>query len=261
MNLIQDVNSLFDMFQIDVYSFIDMGKLEVDNTLTKIKEGSFEQFEEVCQGGIDQEYLKFLIFSQGVDHMILMKVKNLVLSVAILSEKKTDSSVKYMEIDILCARKQSSMGKQMILASENFSLRRGFTFTSLSSLPAAMGFYKRMGYKSITPEQTCKEPSKRDTLILDVYEESKRLLSQKRVSTFSNKMDRIESKVATILRNLHISEEDIAYLNDAHGPIVETMNNILVETDLGKHFDSGNMIMSKCLINSSTVGIFNQGMN
>lgn len=260
MNLVQDVNSLFDMFTIDVYSFIDMSKPETDSTLKKIQEGSFEQFEEVCQGGIDQEYLKFLIFAQGVDHMIIMKVKNLVLSVAILSEKKTSSPKKYMEIDILCARKQSSMGKQMILASENFSLRRGFTFTSLSSLPAAMGFYKRMGYKSMTPEQTCEKPSQSDTLVFDVYEESIRLLSLERVSNFSNQMDRIESKVASILRNLDVSEEDISYLNEAHGPIVDIMNNLLMGTLIEKHFDGGNMIMSKCLINSSTVGIFNQGM-
>jgi hypothetical protein len=261
MNLIQDVNSLFDMFQMDVYPLIDMTPSQKEEALSQIQASPFDQFEEVCQGGIDKEYLKCLIFTLGVDHIILMRLKNLVLAMAILSEKKTADSRKYMEIDILCARKDTSMGKQMLLASENLSLRRGFTFTSLSSLPTAMGFYKRMGYKSITPEQTCREPSQKDTLVLDVYEESKRLLSLERVNTFSGMLEPVQSKVTTILRNLQISDEDIAYLDESYGPIVDVMNQMLVDIDIEKSFDSGNLIMSKCLINSSTVGIFNQMMN
>ncbi len=260
MNLIQDVNSLFEMFNMDVYSFVDKSNIEKETSMNKIKGESFDQFQEICQGGIDEEYMKWLIFTQGVDHILLLKVKNLVISMAILNEKKNDASNTYMDIEILCARKQSSMGKQMILASENYALRKGITFTSLSSLPSAMMFYDRMGYKSITPNQACKAPSHDDTLVLDVYKESKRLLDLPRQSSFSDYMQRSESKVSTVLRNLQVSEEDISYLNQVHGDIFDIMNNRLNNIDIEKHFDSGNLVMSKCLVDGSTIDIFNIGM-
>ena len=150
LELVRDVDALLGLFEMEIITLIGLSRTKKSVLLNKFMDSSdVVQLEEVCQGQIKQRYIEYTV-KHNVDYILLLKVKGLVVSYALLKERMSSTGVKYMYIDILCARKFSSTGRHMLLAAEEFSLRKGVKFTNLSSLPEVTGFYSKMGYKSIT---------------------------------------------------------------------------------------------------------------
>ena len=113
--LISNVNSLFELFKLEHISFIGMNDFQRKTTLEDFyKTKSMEQLEEVCQKVLVKEYLQLVL--QDVSHILILKVKDLVVSHAFLTENQANDGRMFMDIDVLCARKFTSTGKHMLLA-------------------------------------------------------------------------------------------------------------------------------------------------
>ena len=265
--LIQNVDSLFGLFNLEVISLVDMSGSERIFTLESfLKSKSMEQLEEVCQQLLDEEYLKSVLRFEDVSHIMLLKVKDLVVAHSFLSEKTAPDGRLFMEIKVLCSRKLTSTGKQMLLAAENLSLRRGITFTKLSSVFEAIGFYERLGYKTVPIKYTCGPPNQNiigDTAILEVFKEAKSIIDSHFVESGNVLSDEnFEKNTSRILLKLRFTRSQIAFIITHFNNRFSIWESILrTIVDLGEYFDNdGLLFMSKCLINSETIGIFNTGI-
>lgn len=269
IKLVQDLDSLFGLFNIEAISFVEMNDYEKRNALDSFyKSKNMDQLEDVCQKVLINEYLQNVLEFEGVSHIILLKVKDLVVAHSFLTERVSKDGRPYMEINVLCSRKFSSTGKHMLLAAENLALRRGITFTQLSAVFEAIGFYEKMGYKTVPIKYTCGEPNQiiNDTTILEVFKQAKQLIESyfMEFNRGDSLSDGDRSKVTSIiLLRLNFTASQIAFLSNNFSDIFEQWENALsvIKSNLSEYFDKDNLLlMSKCLINSSTVGIFNAGL-
>ena len=256
LKLFNDVNSLFGLFQMEVISFIGMNDFQRKSTLEDFfKSKNLEQLEESCQGVLAIEYQQLVL--QSIDHILILKVKDLVVSHAFLTEKEAQDGRRYMEVDILCSRQHTGTGKHMLLACESLALRRGITFTRLSSVFEAMGFYSKMGYSSIPIEAVCGPPQ--NDMILTIFKQAKQLIGSNSIDQGDIKLP--ELKTISILSKLRFEKLQLAYLLNYFRNEFIQWESMLENVDVDKHFDDDNLLlMSKCLINSHTIGIFNSGL-
>jgi len=252
--LIDNVNSLFGLFEMELISFIGMNDFQRKSTIENFyKSKSIQQLEEVCQDVLVIEYQKLVL--EGVDHILLLKVKDLVVSHTFLTEKHSQDGRSYMEIDVLCARKYTGTGKHMLLAAENLALRRGITFTRLSAVFEAIGFYEHMGYSSIPIESVCGPPQ--NDMILTMFKQAKQLIG----SNSTDQGELPELKSISILSKLRFDKGQLTFLVNNFRNEIINWEAMLQNIDINKHFDDDNLLlMSKCLISSQTVGLFNAGL-
>lgn len=269
IKLIQDVDSLFGLFNVETISFVGMNDYERRNALDSFyKSKNMDQLEDVCQKVLIIEYLQTVLEDDGISHVILLKLKDLVVAHCFLTERVARDGRTYMEINVLCSRKFSSTGKHMLLAAENLALRRGITFTQLSAVFEAIGFYEKMGYKTVPAQFTCGAPNQviSDTTILDVFKQATQLIDSyfMQFNGVNSLSDEDRSKVTSIvLLRLNFTTAQVAFLAMNFRNVFEQWESALIyiKDNLSEYFDKDNLLlMSKCLINSSTVGIFNAGL-
>lgn len=255
LDLIYNVNSLLDLFHMDVISFVDMNKEGQNMALESIKDTKFiDQFEEVCQHAMDEDYLRFLIFVQGVDHLIMLRVNKLVVAISMCTEKESsDFDGKYMEIDILCSRKLTSTGKQMIIAAENLALRRGMSYTSLTSLYNAIGFYERMNYAPVPPSMACNARGPDSRMILDIHDEANQLVQLGKVPENEPVLS-VGGPVGDLLRRFNVPTNMILHLLSEYPVQVDKWSDWLNTIDIGDYFDGSNLRMTKCLLDTNDLG-------
>ena len=261
--LISDVDSLFNLFNTEVISLIDMGETQQKQTIDDfINSASMSQLEEVCQGLISQEYIELVLKTEPISHIILLKVNKLVVSYAFLTEKNAQNGRRYMYIDIICSRKHSSTGKHMLIAAENVALRRGITFTSLTSVFEAIGFYKKMGYNPIPVEEACGEPNSGklgDDDILRIFQDAKSITDLYYKSN-NNRTVSIDTNITKMLSWMRFSQDQIAFIAENFKDHFENWGSATKNVDISDYFEDQLLLMTKCLINSNTVSIFNSGL-
>lgn len=261
LDLIYNVNSLLDLFRMEVISFVDMTKEEQNVALENLKDTKFiDQFEEVCQHAMDDDYLRFVVFTQGVDHLIMLRVNRLVVAIAMCTEKESSSGKrsrdfngKYMEIDVLCSRKLTNTGKQMLIAAENLALRRGMMHTSLTSLYNAIGFYERMNYAPVPPSMACNSRGPDSRMILDIHDEANQLVQLGKVPE-NEPIRSVSGPVGDLLRRFEVPTEMILHILSEYPVQVDKWSEWLNKIDIRDHFDGSNLIMTKCLIDTNDSG-------
>ncbi len=264
--LIENVDSLFSLFNTETISLIDMNLIERKHTLdTFLNSSDMKQLEDVCQGLLVDDFIRLILLDEDISHIILLRMKKMVISYAFLTEKTTQNGTRYMYIDILCARKYTSTGTQILLAAENLALRKGITFSSLSSVFEAIGFYEKMGYKNIPINETCSQinsGSIPDDLILNISKEAKFFLDSTNYSPGNRKIQdgTFNLNISMILSHLRFTRDQIAYLMENFGSSYSIWEQYTRHINLKDYFDDGLLSMTKCLINSKTVGIFNTGI-
>ena len=138
----------------------------------------------------------------------------------------------------------------MLLAAENVALRRGLSFTSLSSLFTAIGFYKFMGYQTIPIEQACKS-SKID--ILKIAENARKLLDSSPINLRNIRLRDVPEKslktnIALVLKWMRFSKQEIILLIKSNATIMKKWEKDLENVDLNNYFDKEKLLlMTKCL--------------
>ena len=264
--IIEDVDSLFSLLNTEIISLLGMNPIERKHTLDQFLDSTdSKQLEDVCQGLLVDDFIKLILLDQNISHIILLRMKKLVIAYAFLTEKETLNGIPYLYIDIICSRKYTSTGKQILLASENLALRRGITFTSLSSVFEAIGFYEKMDYKTIPINEACSQPNSGnipDALILNISKEAKFFLDSTGYSQGNRKIpnETFNLNITRILSNLRFTQDQISYLMENFGSSYSIWEQSTRHIDLNDYFDDGLLLMTKCLINSKTIGIFNMGL-
>lgn len=141
----------------------DFKGLTEDQRLAKfnhLKE-AWNQFQDICQGEVDAAHiLKFAAAIKGrpesedmrTDYAVVISVSRYVLGYALVSEDAVEyvgvadnNSTKALGIKLLCARKASGVGTQLVRACENLARHLGCASIYLEAVPTAYGFYKKMG--------------------------------------------------------------------------------------------------------------------
>ena len=112
----------------------------------------------------------------------------------------------------------------MLLAAENVALRRGLSFTSLSSLFTAIGFYNFMGYQTIPIEQACKS-SKID--IVKIAENARNLLDSSPINLRNIRLRDVPEKslktnIALVLKWMRFSKQEIILLIKSNACLLYT---------------------------------------
>ena len=247
-NFIDDIDSLFGLFNTELISLVDMDERERRRAIHEFKNSEdMSQLNIVCQGLINNSFINNTL--KDVSHILLLRVKSLVVSYAFLTERKTKKNVNYMYINIICSRKFSATGKHMLSAAENVSLRRGLSFTSLSSLFTAIGFYNKMGYKTIPIEQACKS-SKID--IIKIVEEARKLINSSQINLRNIRLRDVSEKslttIVSVLKWMGLSKQEIVLLIRTNASIMKKWENDLKSVDLTNYFDEEKLLfMTKCL--------------
>ena len=263
--LIENVDSLFGLFNLEVISLVGMSDSQRQSTIEAFYESkSIDQLEEVCQERLAIEYLKDVLEYQSISHILILKVKDLVMSHAFLSERTANDGRLFMEVNVLCSRKFTSTGKHMLLAAENLTLRRGITFTQLSSVFEAIGFYEKMGYKTVPINNVCGPPNSGDTAVLEVFKEASSIIGSYYTDDDDSELsdEDFEKNTSLILLKLRFTDRQVAFLINRFQINFDRWENVLKNiVNTSDYFDKDDLLlMSKCLINSSTVGIFNTGI-
>ena len=250
IQFIDDVDSLFGLFNTELISLVDMDERSKRLAIQSFsKSGDMGQLLTVCQGAINGSFIRDTL-KDDISHILLLRVKNLVVSYAFLTERKTKNNVNYMYINIICSRKFSSTGKHMLLAAENVALRRGLSFTALSSLFTAIGFYKTMGYQTIPIEQACKS-SKID--IIDIAEKARKLLDSSPINLRNIRLrdvpeNSLTTNIAIVLKWMRFSKQEIILLIKSNASIMKKWEKDLKSVDLNNYFDKERLLfMTKCL--------------
>jgi len=260
--LIGDVDSLLNLFNTEVISLIDMNETQQKQAIDDfIKSASMSQLEDVCQGLITKEYIDLVIRTEPISHIILLKVNKLVVAYAFLTEKNAQNGRRYMYIDIICSRKHSSTGKHMLIAAENLALRRGITFTSLSSVFEAIGFYKKMGYNTIPVEEACGKPNSGkigDDDILRMFQDAKSIIDLH--YTPSNRNVPMDTNITKMLSWMRFTQDQIGFIIENFNDHFENWEYATKNVNISDYFEDQLLLMTKCLINSNTVSIFNSGL-
>ena len=247
---IDDIDSLFGLFNTELISLIDMDPRERRLTMQSFKKSEdMGQLNTVCQGVINSSFINNTL-KDDISHILLLRVKNLVVSYAFLTERKTTNNVNYMYINIICSRKFSSTGRHMLLAAENVALRRGLAFTSLSSVFSAIGFYNRMGYKTIPIEEACKS-NKFD--MIDIAKKARTFIESSPINLVNIRLrdvpeQSLNTNIASILKWMGFRKQEIVLLIKSNASVMKKWEKELKNVDLNKYFDRERLLlMTKCL--------------
>lgn len=254
--LVEGVDSICDLFSLDVISLMGM---EEHTKKTVLDSLDTSQLEDVCQGVLDKDYIKLVLDGYEVDvsHVVLLKVKNLVISFAVLTEKFTPKGEKYMYIDILCARKYSGTGKYMLLAAEDVALRQGVRFASLSAVFEAIGFYEKMGYRSVPIYEACGDEKMITEMpfnsIIVFYKDAKQALETGNYTEGNSVLsDKERTKnVNAVLLKLRFTQDQIVFLHKKYVYMMDEWEELFQYIELDDYFEESTLIMTKCLVNSS----------
>ena len=236
--LVDDVEKMLGMFEMKVHDFSFMNVLE-----RRIFENEIlAQYQPVCQGSIGSGYVTDAL--EESSHVITLNVNSLVIGMAILREQL--GVTKYMEIDIICAREHSRVGRLILNACENLARSMKIGAVSLSSVPNAIGFYRKMGYLPIPKSRICDEPHGIDNEILMIYDSAKKLIELQN-DKYAGGDGENDSPLKTLLVNLGIDINDYVSMAGEFTDHIEMWNVMLEGIDVDELFDDGNIIMTKCL--------------
>jgi len=258
---LMDVDVLFGLLETEIITFIGVEHNKREELFDKFwKSNVKEQLDDVCQGQISAGYVKNAIKKDDVSYVLLLKVNGLVVSYALLTEKVSSVGVKYMYVDVLCARKFSATGRHMLEAAENFSLRKGVSFTNLSSVRGAVGFYSKMGYKSMKVPDSCGLPNSGelpDNFMLDIVNESKDLISFSRDYKDRGRSvkDFNSNDIYRLLFRMGLSQDQIVFLEKRFTSKFKGWKNTMKKVEIEDYFDSQLLRMSKCLVQLGTAPI------
>ncbi len=143
----------------------DFKGLAEDQRLAKfsdVKE-AWSQFADICQGEVDAAHIsKFAAAIKGrpesedmhTDYVVVISVSRHVLGYALVSEDAVEhvgvdrnnyNHNKALGIKLLCARKASGIGTQLVRVCENLARHLKCASIHLEAVPTAYGFYKKMG--------------------------------------------------------------------------------------------------------------------
>jgi len=256
-----DADVLLGLLEIEILTFIGLDNEKRTELFNKFWNSSAkEQLDDVCQGQISAGYVKNAIKKDDVSYILLLKVKGLIVSYALLTEKVSSVGVKYMYIDVICARKFSSTGRHMLEASENFSLRKGVSFVNLSSVSGAIGFYSKMGYRSMQVSDACGLPNSgelTDNFLLELVNEAKELISFSRDYEDRGKtvQDFDSNDIYRLFFRMGISQDQIVFLENKYKSNFKKWKNTMKNVDLTDYFDSKLLRMSKCLVDLGTAEV------
>ena len=239
--LVDDVEKMLEMFEMKVHDFSLMDVLE-----RRVFENEIlGQYQPVCQGAIDSQYVIDTL--EGSSHVITLNVNKLVIGMAILREQ--NGATKYMEADIICAREHSRVGRLIVNACENLARSMNIGAISLSSVPNAIGFYRKLGYIPIPKSRICDEPRGIDHEILIIYDRATDLVKIQN-EEFSGGVGESDSPVKTLLVNLGMDPEKYVSMAGEFTDHIDMWNIMLEGIDVEELFDDGNLIMTKCLFNN-----------
>ena len=242
--LVGDVDKLFNMFEMKPYDLYTMTQDDI-----KILEDSIvNQTDEICQGAIDGDYIKTVVRQAG--HIITLSVNKLVIGMSILTEK-LEGETRYMEVDILCSRKFSGTGRQILIASENLARSMMIGSVSLSSLPMSIGFYRKMGYLPVPIFRACENAVQVDLDVLNIYDHARYLLAAQPPLMTNNKMgEEVFNQARSVLLKMGLSVEEYRYLLKEYPEIASGWNDRVKIIEVEDLFEDGNLMMTKCLWNN-----------
>jgi len=242
--LVGDVDKLFSMFEMKSHDLYTMSQEDI-----KILEDSIvHQTDEICQGEIDGDYIKTVVRQAG--HIITLSVNKLVIGMSILTEK-LEGITRYMEVDILCSRKFSGTGRQILLASENLARSMMIGSMSLSSLPISIGFYRKMGYMPVPVFRACENPQQIDLDVLNIYDHARYLLGAQPPLITNNQMgEEVHNQARSIVLKMGLTVEEYRYLLKEYPDIVNGWNDRVSIIEVEDLFEDGNLMMTKCLWNN-----------
>ena len=87
--IIEDVDSLFSLLNTEIISLKGMNPIERKHTLDQFLDSTdSKQLEDVCQGLLIDDFIKLTLLNQDISHIILLRMKNLVIAYAFLTEEK-----------------------------------------------------------------------------------------------------------------------------------------------------------------------------
>jgi len=239
--LVDDVEKMLSMFEMKVHDFSLMNVLE-----RRIFENEIlQQYQPVCQGSISVQYATDAL--EEASHVITLNVNSLVIGMAVLREQ--EGTVKYIEVDIICAREHSRVGRLILNACENLARSMKIGAVSLSSVPNAIGFYRKMGYLPIPQSRICDEPRGIDREILIIYDNAKNLIAMQN-DKYAGGAGESESKIKKLLVNLGIELDQYVSMAGEFTDHIEMWNIMLEDIDVDELFDDGNIIMTKCLFDN-----------
>jgi len=242
IKLVDDVEKMLGMFEMKATDLSSMNVSEKREFENKI----LAQYQPVCQGHLNTDYLIDAL--EKANHVITLNVNGLVIGMAILREQY--SKMKYMEVDVICAREHSHVGSLILNACENLARSMKIGAVSLSSVPTAIGFYRKMGYGTVPKSRICDETRFIDHEILTIYDNAKNLI-EIQTEKYAGGSGESDSPSKTLLVNLGIEPEQYVSLAAEFTDHVEMWDSILKDIDVDDLFDDGNIIMTKCLFNPS----------
>lgn len=162
------MRSMRETITVKVFTFKDMD-LESRTAAFAELQHTWNQFNEVCHGGVDAKYVaKFKQAIHGksteeynFEYMVVILSKRHVLGFALALEErveydqatlaylKSKSAFKHdttLNVKLLCAREDSGIGGHLINACEGLALHLKCPSVYVSSVPDAYGFYKHKGF-------------------------------------------------------------------------------------------------------------------
>lgn len=252
--MIEELDALCSSLNMEIISLIDKDE---DERIKMMKSLDLSQVTDTCQGSLGRDFISTVLDGNGdddkVSHVIVLTFNKLLISFALLTEKLTEMGAKYMYIDVLCARKHSSVGKTVLSAAESFSLRRGIKFTSLSSLFESIGFYSKMGYHSIPIEETCLGPSDKKVpfnAVIEFAKEAKEAIDTGDYVDNGIALTRQEEdiKANDVLLKMGFTDDQILFLNKTFKTMMDKWIDIFQDINIHDYFDTPELIMSKCLL-------------
>lgn len=234
-----DVDSLLKMFQMDQFSFSGNDLGEKRRAFQKMiqEEKLYLQLDDVCQFSLKDDYSKNKMINAEVDHFLSLRVNQTLISFVLCTERRTE--LRYMEVDVLCAREHSHTGKFMLKAAENLALSKGIGIMSLASIPPAVFFYEKMGYSPSLPEDCGKFN------ILDIQRDALSLLELPRKHEKDGTVHYMDSQVTKLLEFFEHSKQSILYLMTEYEREFDEWNRMLIPVDMIDLIRDGNLVMSK----------------
>lgn len=159
-----------EIITIEVHSFRGMDKAQRKEKFAEVKK-AWDQFQDVCQAEVDPGHIAdFATAIQGdgpeelsCDYMVVLSSNKYVLGYALTAKEtieydaptldrltKAPHSYKFdkdktLNIKLLCARKRSGIGTQLVRVCENLAIHLRCASIHLTAVPTAYGFYKSIG--------------------------------------------------------------------------------------------------------------------
>lgn len=160
-----------EMITIELHTFSDMDRAQRTEKFKELKR-AWGQFKDVCQGEVDDNHIaNFATAIQGdgsselsCDYVVVMYCNNYVLGYVMVAKVNIDYDAptldrlkqplhkhrfdkdKALNIKLLCSRKSSGIGTQLVHVCENLAIHLRCASMYLAAVPTAYGFYKSRGF-------------------------------------------------------------------------------------------------------------------